>query len=145
MSMLRCLDTYMVSGEIPWARASARTKGLNELPACRWAWVARLNLTLSKSDPPTIALTAPVAGSTETRAAEGSPASGFTVLSTALFASSWRCGSRVVLLLGYVAVLEHPVEYHVAPLFGGLGVGKRVVDAGEVDDTGQKRRLGERE
>ena len=39
---------------------------MNELPDWRWASVARLNLTCLKSEPPTIALTAPVPGSTET-------------------------------------------------------------------------------
>src|SRR5215217_6615363 len=60
MSTSRCFETYMVCGEIPCSIASAKTKGLNALPDCRWAWVARLNLTWSKSEPPTIALIARV-------------------------------------------------------------------------------------
>jgi hypothetical protein len=53
--------------------AVARVNGLKALPAWRWAWVARLNWACSKSFPPTIARTAPVAGSMATSAAEGSP------------------------------------------------------------------------
>ena len=56
-----------------------------------------------------------------------------------------RSDGLVVLLLGDVAVLEHLVQHDVAPLLGAFRIYKRVVDAGEVDDPGQKRRLGEGE
>ncbi len=50
-----------VSGSMPWVRAAARTKGLNEEPAWRGPWVARfslaIGLALKKSRPPTIART----------------------------------------------------------------------------------------
>jgi hypothetical protein len=52
-----------------------------------------------------------------------------------------RCHSPVVLFLGDVAVLEHPVEHDVAPSFRAPGIYKRIVDAGQIDDPRQKRRL----
>src|SRR3712207_4882998 len=48
----------------------------------------------------------------------------------------FRLCSLVVFLFGYVAVLEHPVEDHVAPSLRALGVGERVVDPWQVDDPG---------
>lgn len=63
-------------GETLDSMAAANVNGLKADPACRRAWVARLNLAVSKSRPPTMARISPVAGSMATRAAEGSCGSG---------------------------------------------------------------------
>src|ERR671920_168565 len=56
-----------------------------------------------------------------------------------------RCHSPVMLFLGDVTVLEHPVEHDVAPSFRARGIYERIVDAGQIDYPRQKRRLWERE
>ena len=84
------------SSEMPWEIAVDRVNGLKALPACRWAWVARLNFTLSWLRPPTMARTSPVWGSMATSAAEGSPGVD-RCESTAVLANRWRCTSSVVL------------------------------------------------
>ena len=65
-------------------------------PGCRLPWVARLNCSLEKSDPPTMATMRPVRTSMQTRAADGSP--GWSrmaaMLSSAAFCSSGRRSSR---------------------------------------------------
>ena len=49
--------------------AAVYTKGLNDEPGCRLAWVARLNLLSLKSRPPIIAKMRPLVGSIATKAA----------------------------------------------------------------------------
>src|SRR5205809_7667561 len=56
----------MDHGETPSSSAVASVKTLNALPACRWAWVARLNLATRKLRPPTNARMAPSRGSLAT-------------------------------------------------------------------------------
>ncbi len=83
------------SGEIPRSRAATRTNGLNALPACRRACVARLNSLRAKLLPPTIARIAPLLGSIATSAASGSDRDGREVR---IARSAARCHSmsRVV-------------------------------------------------
>ncbi len=50
-------DSNVVYGEMPSSRAVISVKGLIEEPGWRWPWVARLKGLVSKSGPPTIALT----------------------------------------------------------------------------------------
>jgi len=53
-------STMMVEGARPLAMAAAQTKGLMLEPAWRFAWVAVLNFSVSKSRPPTSARTKPL-------------------------------------------------------------------------------------
>ena len=63
---------HLDSREIPCVMAADSVNGLNELPACRRACVARLNWLPEKERPPTSARTWPVDGSMATSAADGS-------------------------------------------------------------------------
>ena len=65
------LETKLVLGATPSFSAVASTNGLNEEPACRSPWTARLNWLLRKLLPPNMASTRPSRGSTATRAAVG--------------------------------------------------------------------------
>ena len=87
----------LVFGEIPCSSAVARVNGLIEEPGWRWPWVARLKGCVSKSVPPTIALTPPVGlSSTTTEAVGATPESvRLTRSSSAAFCRSQverRCG-----------------------------------------------------
>ena len=93
MTSLR--DGHTDPAEIPRSSAVARTNGLNAEPGWRWPCVARLNGCDTKSSPPTIARTSPLALSIATSEACGPPG----VLSHALTASSaafWSLTSSVV-------------------------------------------------
>src|SRR5919197_3692554 len=56
------LALYTLPTGIPCSRAAASVNALNELPADRLIWVARLILCLEKLWPPYMATTAPVCG-----------------------------------------------------------------------------------
>ena len=58
----------MVAGVTPLAKAAEYTKGLKLEPGCRRAWSAWLNCLALKSQPPTIARTAPLCESSATNA-----------------------------------------------------------------------------
>ena len=77
---------------IPASRAAAAARGLNVLPGARRPWVATSNWVVAAWPASWMARTAPVRGSTATRADPRSP----STWSRAVRAAAWRLGSTVV-------------------------------------------------